>query len=63
MDRCRRIEDQGRSLAGITPPPQVLGLCEAVDRRGLALRLAGFLAPAELDDGYTALCRGYGCSS
>lgn len=62
IEMFKRVQDAGRSLLVITPADEVLGLCEALDPRGLAIWVCDAGAPGDVDDLYAALCARFGVS-
>ena len=59
VEMFRVIQERGRSLLIITPPEEVLPLCDALNPEGLGILLDGALSVGELDDLFSQVCRRY----
>lgn len=60
LDMFKKVQAKGRSLLIITPPHEVIELCESLRPEGLAILLSGGVTPASLDDLYGELCKRFG---
>jgi len=56
-----RIQQRGRSLLVVSPPEEVIALCEALRPEGLGILIDTPLSPGELDDLFAQLCHRYSC--